>query len=256
MTCDKYAATICPRPACWTHWRSKQPPLPKSGKLRLYSNRFCPYSQRIILVLDAKKIPYEVVNINLSNKPDWIYDKNPYGKIPTLELDNGDCLYESSIIADYLDEKYHQHPLHAKDPLQKAKDKILIEQFNRIITTMYRVMMNVGRISLDDDEAISEGLTTFERELGRRGTPFYAGNKPGMLDFMIWPWCERADILKLFGNQHLLKREKYKKLMEWRRRMTEEPTVKRSMLDSDYHIKYLQSYRAGMPDYDLILNSN
>ncbi|KAJ8973793.1 hypothetical protein NQ317_002794 [Molorchus minor] len=38
--------------------------------------------------------------------------------------------------------------------------------------------------------------------------------------------------------------------------MTEEHTVKRSLLDSDFHIKYLQSYRAGMPDYDLILNSN
>lgn len=142
---------------------------------------------------------------------------------------------------------------------------------------MYRVMMNVGRISLDDDEAISNGLNTFERELGDRGGPFFAGNRPGMLDYMIWPWCERADILKLFGNQHLLRRDKYKKLvrinislpfpnfshffffnllqMEWRNRMSEDPTVKKSLLESDFHIKYLQSYRAGMPDYDLILNS-
>ncbi|XP_018576746.1 pyrimidodiazepine synthase [Anoplophora glabripennis] len=234
---------------------ARQPPPPRGGKLRLYSNRFCPYAQRVHLVLDAKKIPYDVVNINLSSKPDWIYDKSPYGKIPALELDTGDVLYESLIIADYLDERYHQHLLHAKDPLQKAKDKLLIEQFNRIINTMYRVMMNIGRISLDDDETISNGLNTFERELAERGGPFFAGNKPGMLDYMIWPWCERADILKLFGNQHLLKRDKYKKLMEWRNRMSDDPTVKRSLLDSDFHVKYLQSHRAGMPDYDLILNS-
>lgn len=44
--------------------------------------------------------------------------------------------------------------------------------------------------------------------------------------------------------------------MEWRNRMSEETTVKKSLLDSDYHIKYLQSYRAGRPDYDLILNSH
>ncbi|KAG5869666.1 Pyrimidodiazepine synthase, partial [Gonioctena quinquepunctata] len=234
---------------------SKQPPPPRGNKLRLYSNRFCPYAQRVVLVLDAKKIPYDVVNINLSSKPDWLYDKIPHGKIPALETENGDILYESLIIVDYLDERYSQHPLHPKDPLQKAKDRILIEQFNRIIGTMYRVMMNVGRISLDDDEAISSGLSTFENELGNRAGPFFAGNKPGMLDFMIWPWCERADILKLFGNQHLLRREKYKKLMEWRSYMTEETTIKKSMLDSEFHVKYLQSYRAGMPDYDLILNS-
>jgi len=35
---------------------SRIPPLSK-GKLRLYSMRFDPYSQRVHLVLDAKKIP-------------------------------------------------------------------------------------------------------------------------------------------------------------------------------------------------------
>lgn len=74
-------------------------------------------------------------------------------------------------------------------------------------------MMTIGRVTFDDDESIVKGLQTFEYELGDRGTQFFAGNKPGMLDFMIWPWCERADILKLFGNQHLLRRDKYKKLV-------------------------------------------
>ncbi|KAJ8973792.1 hypothetical protein NQ317_002793 [Molorchus minor] len=89
----------------------------------------------------------------------------------------------------------------------------IADTWQSVINTMYRVMMNVGRISLDDDEAISSGLTTFERELSNRKGPFFAGNRPGMLDYMIWPWCERADILKLFGNQHLLRREKYRKLI-------------------------------------------
>lgn len=75
---------------------------------------------------------YDVVNINIASKPDWFYDKSPLGKIPALELDTGDVLYESLIIVDYLDERYHAHALHPKDPLQKAKDRLLIEQFNRV----------------------------------------------------------------------------------------------------------------------------
>ncbi|XP_060520187.1 pyrimidodiazepine synthase-like [Cylas formicarius] len=235
---------------------SKQPSPPPKGKLRLYSNRFCPYSQRVILVLDAKKIAYDVVNINLYSKPDWYYDKSPYGKVPALEVENGDVIYESLIIADYLDDRYHAHQLHNKDPLQKAKDRLLIEQFNRVVNTMYRVLTNVGRIGLDDDEAIANGLSTFERELANRGSQFFGGNKPGMLDLMIWPWCERADILKIFGNQNLLKKEKYAKLMDWSQRMSEESVVRRSMMDSITHVRYLQSYRAGMPDYDMILNAS
>ena len=29
---------------------------------------------------------HEVVNINLSEKPDWYFDKNPVGTVPTLEF--------------------------------------------------------------------------------------------------------------------------------------------------------------------------
>lgn len=234
---------------------SKQPPQQPKGKLRLYSNRFCPYSQRVMLVLDTKKIAYDVVNINLYSKPDWYYDKSPFGKVPALELENGDVLYESLIIVDYLDEKYKAQHLHSQDPLQKAKDRLLIEDFNRVVNTMYKVLSSIGRVSLEDDEVVANGLSTFERDLANRGTPFFGGTKPGMLDLMIWPWCERAEILKLFGNANLLKKDKYRRLLEWSRRMALEPTVKRSMMDSDTHIKYLQSYRAGRPDYDMILNS-
>lgn len=234
---------------------SKQPPAQPKGKLRLYSNRFCPYSQRVMLVLDSKKIAYDVVNINLYSKPDWFYDKSPFGKVPALELENGDVLFESLIIADYLDEKYRAHHLHSTDPLQKAKDRLLIEEFNRVVNTMYKVLTSIGRVNLEDDEAVANGLVRFDRELANRGTPFFGGSKPGMLDLMIWPWCERAEILKLFGNANLLKKDKYRKLLEWSRRISEEPSVRRSIMDSDTHIKYLQSYRAGRPDYDMILNS-
>ncbi|CAH1187574.1 unnamed protein product [Phyllotreta striolata] len=235
---------------------SKQPPPIKGHKIRLYSNRFCPYSQRIILVLDAKKIQYEVVNINIANKPDWLYEKVPEGKIPALEVENEEILTDDLIIVDYLEERYHQHPLYPKDPLQKAKDRILIEQFNKVVNAMYRLTINIGRMNMNDDDVIAQGLSVFERELADRGTPYFGGSKLGMLDLMIWPWCERADNLKVFGYQHLLRRDRYKKLMEWRNHMTEDTVVKKSLLHSDYHIKYLQSYRAGMPDYDLILNSN
>jgi hypothetical protein len=77
---------------------------------------------------------YDVVNINLQEKPEWYFLKNPLGKVPTLETESGDCIYESLIVADYLDEKYPQTPLHSRDPMQKAKDRILIERFTLVRT--------------------------------------------------------------------------------------------------------------------------
>jgi glutathione S-transferase len=99
-----------------------------------------------------------------------------------LEFPNEDCepLIESLIISDYLDEKYPQHPLHNKDPLQKARDKILIERFNSFITPYYRILLKT-----DKSAAVIKEMTTsldiFEEELKKRATKFFGGSKPGML---------------------------------------------------------------------------
>lgn len=78
---------------------------------------------------------------------------------------------------------------------------------------MTKFLSSIGRFTLDDDEVIANGLSNFERELQNRGTLFFGGSKPGMLDLMIWPWCERAEILKIFGNGNLLKKDKYRRLV-------------------------------------------
>lgn len=41
--------------------------------------RFCPYAQRTILALNAKNVDYEVVNVDLVNKPEWFPRKSPLG---------------------------------------------------------------------------------------------------------------------------------------------------------------------------------
>lgn len=229
---------------------SKSPPSNR-GKLRLYSNRMCPYAQRIRLILDAKKMQYETININLADKPDWYFRICPGGKVPALELENGDILYESLIIADYIDEKYPQHTLYPKDPLQKAKDKLMLHKFNTIISTMYKIITPNSRRYMEDQHvSIMEGLQVFEEELAMRGTSYFGGRKPGMLDYLIWPWCERADVLKLFGSKFVLKKERYGRLLEWRVAMREIKAVQKSYLDVEEHIEFLQSYRNGFPEYD------
>ncbi|XP_071447002.1 pyrimidodiazepine synthase-like [Hetaerina americana] len=234
---------------------SKCPPLHK-GKLRLYSMQFCPYAQRCRLVLDTKKIPYDVVNINLTEKPDWLLDRSPLGKVPALEVD-GTTIYESLIIADFLDEKYPQRPLLPKDPMQKAKDKILMEQFNMVISAMFKLFYSYNhRMDTDFHREIVAALDVFEKELVERGTPFFGGDKPGMLDYMIWPWCERADLLNILGgDQFKLPKERLMRLMEWRNAMKEDEGVRVSYLDPEVHAKFLKSKMAGTPDYDLLVSN-
>ncbi len=155
--------------------------------------KFCPYAQRALLVLDYKKIPYHTININLSQKPEWFQEVSALGNIPSLEIPAEKAsIIESLIICDYLDEKYPENPLHSKDPLQRARDRILIDRFNGYITNYYRIMFNYSKNGAPG--AIDQLLTTldvFENEPKTRGSKFLGGSEPNMVDFMIWPWCQR-----------------------------------------------------------------
>lgn len=76
---------------------------------------------------------YDVVYVNVTHMPDWLIEKNPLNKVPCIELKGGEILYESLIIADYLDDAYPQNKLYPSNPLAKAKDKLLIDRFNAVI---------------------------------------------------------------------------------------------------------------------------
>lgn len=159
--------------------------------------RFCPYAQRTHIILEAKKIPYHTFNINLTNKPEWLTKYSPLGKVPSLGLptEKGHpFIHESLVIADYLDEKYPEKRLYPNDPLAKAVDRLLIEQFNDVITAYYKAISDPAVFP-----DLSKGLDKFEDVLKKRGTAFFGGNEPGMLDYMIWPWCERIAFLKFKG---------------------------------------------------------
>lgn len=59
---------------------SKEPPR-KEGLLRLYSMLHCPFAHRVRLVLKAKGISHDVVNINLNKKPEWYFKIHPEGEL-------------------------------------------------------------------------------------------------------------------------------------------------------------------------------
>lgn len=86
---------------------------------------------------------------------------------------------------------------------------------------MYKILLTSSRNNDENRDIIMEGLETFEKELAHRQGPFFGGAVPGMLDYMIWPWCERADLLKLFGNQFALNKDKYKRLVSQNRQQVE-----------------------------------
>ncbi|KAJ0983953.1 hypothetical protein J5N97_002309 [Dioscorea zingiberensis] len=66
----------------------------------------CPFSQRVLLTLEEKKVLYEMKLIDISNRPQWFLEISPEGKVPVLQTDDSKCVPDSDVITQIIEEKY------------------------------------------------------------------------------------------------------------------------------------------------------
>nr|XP_971184.1 PREDICTED: pyrimidodiazepine synthase-like [Tribolium castaneum] len=235
------------------HLTTGSPQPPKiEGKLRLYSMEYCPYAHRVRLVLNAKNIPHDIVNINLINQPEWYFKIHPQGYVPALDT-GSQIVIESLHICDFLDEKYPSPPLFPQDPASKQRDKDLLKK----IQPMHGVFLRC--ISLNENKSLEEWATefvphleTFETELSNRGTTFFGGEKPGMVDYMLWPWGERVGTIVIAHGQQLpFASDQFPLLRKWRKAMRGDPVCDGLYYGPEKYWKIIQiKFRKAPPEYD------
>lgn len=149
--------------------------------LTLYDADRCPYCARVRIVLAEKDVEYEPVAIDLSNRPAWLYEKNPLGKVPVLEED-GFVLPESAVIMQYLEERYPEPPLLPADPADRAIVRLAIERFDHALGDAYYAFRRGGEGSA---EGLAGCLSFLDRRLARGG-PEYS-----LADIAYLPWLIR-----------------------------------------------------------------
>ncbi|EFN51078.1 hypothetical protein CHLNCDRAFT_141455 [Chlorella variabilis] len=67
----------------------------------------CPFSHRVLLLLEERELPYTVDFVDVARKPDWVTETNPEGTLPILrDCASGQLLHDSDAISDFLEDKY------------------------------------------------------------------------------------------------------------------------------------------------------
>ncbi|THF65922.1 glutathione S-transferase [Pseudothauera nasutitermitis] len=96
--------------------------------MNLYSGTTDPFSHRCRIVLFEKGMDFEVIDVDLYNKPEDIAVINPYNRVPVL-VDRDLVLYESNIINEYIDERFPHPQLMPPDPIMRARARQLLHTF-------------------------------------------------------------------------------------------------------------------------------
>jgi glutathione S-transferase len=153
--------------------------------LTLYDAARCPYCARVRIVLAEKGIEWETVEIDLTDRPRWLYEKNPVGKVPVLEED-GWILPESAVICEYLNERHPEPPLWPADPGERAAGRLLVFRFDDFSRPYYALRR--GEESARD--SFGDELEFLDSLLARM--PFLSGGAFGLADIAFLPWVVRA----------------------------------------------------------------
>lgn len=71
--------------------------------MKLYGSLTSPYVRKIRILIAEKSLPVEFVAQGPADPGSAVPGLNPLGKVPVLERDNGEALFDSPLIAEYLD---------------------------------------------------------------------------------------------------------------------------------------------------------
>lgn len=156
--------------------------------LTLYDADRCPYCARVRIVLAEKGVEYETVVVDLDDRPAWIYEKNPLGRVPVVEED-AFVLPESVVINEYLEERYPEPPLWPADPGERAAGRLLVERFDQLGRPYYALRR--GSEGAGDD--LGQELAKLDWALQSR--PYLSGGDFGLADAAYLPWILRAETM-------------------------------------------------------------
>lgn len=100
------------------------------NKLTCFSDPTDHYSHRVRLVLAEKGVTCINIEVAAGQCPPQLAEINPYGTLPTL-ADRDLALYESTVVMEYLDERYPHPPLLPVYPVARANSRLLIHRIQR-----------------------------------------------------------------------------------------------------------------------------
>jgi glutathione S-transferase len=199
-----------------------------AAPLKLISHKLCPYVQRAVIVLREKGVPFERIDIDLSNKPDWFLKISPLGKTPVLVV--GDkAIFESAVILEYLEET-QANALHPADALERAEHRGWIEFGSAVLSDI------AGFYAAKDEATFKTKVAQLEQKFARleahlAAAPWFDGEKFSLVDAVFGPVFRYFDAFDEIGDFGILANKP--KLAEWRENLAARTSV-RGAVGADY----------------------
>lgn len=159
--------------------------------MTLYSGSTCPYSHRCRIVLFEKDMDFEIIDVDMHNKPEEVASISPSGKMPVL-IERDLILTESNIINEYIDERFPHPQLMPPDPVMRARARLVLFNFEHdLFTHVNTLEHSLGKGSDKARVEIRDSLSQLTPILTKQ--KYLMNDEFSMLDVAIAPLLWRLE---------------------------------------------------------------
>ncbi|NJN52175.1 MAG: stringent starvation protein A [Gammaproteobacteria bacterium] len=190
------------------------------------------YSHRVRMVLAEKGVTVDIVEVDPNNKPEDLAEVNPYNNVPTL-LDRDLVLYESTVIMEYLDERFPHPPLLPVYPVARAQSRLLIHRIEKDWSNRVDVLMaGKGRetVLTRARKELRESLAAVAPIFGEK--PFFMSDEFTLVDCCVLPILWRLKVLDI-----KLPEKSTKAMQKYMQMMFERPAFKESLTEAELEMR-------------------
>lgn len=190
------------------------------------------YCHRVRMVLAEKGVTVDIVDVDPANKPEDLGEINPYNSVPTL-LDRDLVLYESTIVMEYLDERFPHPPLLPVYPVARAQSRLLIHRIEQDWSGRVDILMSgKGRETVIDKarKELRESLISVAPVFSEK--PYFMSEEFTLVDCCVVPILWRLPVLDI-----KLPERTTKAMQRYMQFMFERPSFRESLTEAELEMR-------------------
>ncbi|CAD7703795.1 unnamed protein product [Ostreobium quekettii] len=218
--------------------RSRERTFGKAGPIRvkLYRDHaaWCPYCQKVWMLLEEKQVPYRVETTPLESygeKPASFLTVAPKGYVPAMEID-GEVVEGSDEIVARLEKEF---PERRMVPEEGTPEWVRAQELKGLENRVVSVIQWAPKpIFLRDELKLKfeAGLDGVEDELGKMGGPYFLGARLSFTDINFVPFMDRwAAFFAYFKGVRVRTSGRWPRISAWFDAMETHPSYVASKCD-------------------------
>ncbi|HLK10831.1 MAG TPA: glutathione S-transferase family protein [Candidatus Binatia bacterium] len=199
--------------------------------ITLYDDVFSPYARKVRVALYEKGVPFERVRAlgGDCNRRDFVH-VNPRAEVPAI-VDGDFALYDSTIICEYLEDRWPTPPLYPPDPRRRARCRLIEDladtQLDAALYAVTVVEFGRGERHAAMHATAARDLARLYDELERRlGDGDFLCGDYSLADIAVVPHVTAAVFFGFAPDP-----DRHARLLGWLARVQERPAVQKDGAD-------------------------